>query len=238
MDNARIIIRLTKPSLLASIRRGFLWVRQLFGSRCVQSPSVYAFVTNVLRNRTAYYAYRDRRKQLEKLSRRQRKMAKLLFRLANATQASSVQLPASCMHYSAFILSGCSSTRINVSNTADTIEFQVASTTNNVQCSMFNVQYSILFSLGICDLTIEPLQTSPRGGFRFSPVGATGGVSSPLGELEGAYAQCSMSNAESIANRSKPGRCVLKEQGCSLAAGADSEGESVSGNDYKYIVYI
>ena len=189
-------------------------MRQLFGSRCVQSPSVYAFVTNVLRNRTAYYAYRDRRKQLEKLSRRQRKMAKLLFRLANATQASSVQLPASCMHYSAFILSGCSSTRINVGNTADTIEFQVASTTNNVQFSIFNFQWSILFSLGICDLTI--------------------------GNPEAAMlnAQCPMLNAESIANRSKSGRCVLKEQGCSLAAGADSEGESVSGNDYKYIVYI
>ena len=42
--------------------------------------------------------------------------------------------------------------------------------------------------------------------------------------------QCSMFNASRIANRSKLSRCVSKEQGCSLAAGADSEGESVSGN--------
>ena len=39
-------------------------------------------------------------------------------------------------------------------------------------------------------------------------------------------AQCSMFNAKGIANRSKLSRGVSKSQGCDLAAGADSEGES------------
>ncbi|MBO4486915.1 MAG: hypothetical protein J5729_00925, partial [Bacteroidaceae bacterium] len=43
-------------------------------------------------------------------------------------------------------------------------------------------------------------------------------------------AQRSTLNATGIANRSKHGRGVLKEPGGSLAAGADSGGESVSGN--------
>ena len=49
-------------------------------------------------------------------------------------------------------------------------------------------------------------------------------------KLDLANVQCSMFNAKDIANRSKLGRGVSKEPGGSLAAGADSGGESASGN--------
>ncbi|MBO4593771.1 MAG: acyltransferase family protein [Bacteroidaceae bacterium] len=48
--------------------------------------------------------------------------------------------------------------------------------------------------------------------------------------FRGRSPECAMLNALCIANRSKLGRGVLKEPGGSLAAGADSGGESVSGN--------
>ena len=49
----------------------------------VQSPFVFSFVCGVVNNSSAYYAYEDLSNELKRMSRRQKRRAKLLFRLSN-----------------------------------------------------------------------------------------------------------------------------------------------------------
>ena len=85
-------------------------MRNNFGSRCVQSPYAWQFINDVLRNRTPYHAYADLKDQLRGLSRRNRKIAKMLLRLANHLQPATVWLPEEHKHFAPFVERGCSKT--------------------------------------------------------------------------------------------------------------------------------
>ncbi|MBQ7741347.1 MAG: hypothetical protein IJT90_00245 [Bacteroidaceae bacterium] len=95
-------------TLVHKIRRRVALVRNNFGSRCVQSPYAWQFINDVLRNRTPYHAYADLKDQLRVLSRRDRKIAKMLLRLANHLQPATVWLPEEYKNLAPFVERGCS----------------------------------------------------------------------------------------------------------------------------------
>lgn len=100
--------------IVCKLRRFVLWLRQPFGSRCVQSPGVYTFISDVISNRSPFYAYKDLRGQLHAMSRSDRKVAKLLMRLSNYMQAGKVLLTQDNRRFASFVEIGCSKTKVEV----------------------------------------------------------------------------------------------------------------------------
>lgn len=70
------------------IQTWWRWLRRCGLSRGfgVQSPSAYAFIRYVVNEHYPYYAYSELKSQLRTLTRRQHKLGRLLFRLANFWQ--------------------------------------------------------------------------------------------------------------------------------------------------------
>lgn len=104
------------------IQRSIVWIRRFFhlGGNGVHSPFAYTFICEVIENTTPYYAYSDLRADLQPLSLRHRKHAKLFFRLANWSQAQAVWLPVAMQYYAPFIARGC--TRSVIHTYADSAE--------------------------------------------------------------------------------------------------------------------
>ena len=100
--------------IVCKLRRFVLWLRQPFGSRCVQSPGVYTFISDVISNRSHFYAYKDLRGQLHAMSRSDRKVARLLMRLSNYMQAGKVLLTQDNQRLASFVEIGCSKTKVEV----------------------------------------------------------------------------------------------------------------------------
>lgn len=100
--------------IVCKLRRFVLWLRQPFGSRCVQSPGVYTFISDVISNRSPFYAYKDFRGQLHAMSRSDRKLARLLMRLSNYMQAGKVLLTQDNRRFASFVEIGCSKTKVEV----------------------------------------------------------------------------------------------------------------------------
>ena len=98
--------------IVCKLRRFVLWLRQPFGSRCVQSPGVYTFISDVISNRSHFYAYKDLRGQLHAMSRSDRKVARLLMRLSNYMQAEKVSLTQDNRRFTSFVEIGCSKTKV------------------------------------------------------------------------------------------------------------------------------
>ena len=98
--------------IVCKLRRFVLWLRQPFGSRCVQSPGVYTFISDVISNRSPFYAYKDLRGQLHAMSRSDRKLARLLMRLSNYMQAGKVLLTQDNRRFASFVEIGCSKTKV------------------------------------------------------------------------------------------------------------------------------
>lgn len=103
-------------SLRYRIQRSLVWTRRFFhlGGNGVHSPFAYTFICEVIENTTPYYAYSDLRADLKPLSLRQRKHAKLLFRLANWSQAQTTWLPATMQQYAPLIARGCTRSTIHI----------------------------------------------------------------------------------------------------------------------------
>ncbi|MBR4649705.1 MAG: hypothetical protein IKO67_06100 [Bacteroidaceae bacterium] len=100
--------------IVCKLRRFVLWLRQPFGSRCVQSPGVYTFISDVISNCSPFYAYKDLRSQLHAMSRSDRKVARLLMRLSNYMQAEKVLLTQDNRRFASFVEIGCSKTKVEV----------------------------------------------------------------------------------------------------------------------------
>lgn len=97
----RVQARLRRTLLLTwrSGSRRSLWV-------CVQSPYLYSFFVEVVHNRSAYYAYDEFVFLWRTFSRQQRRMAKLLFRLANYVQPSMIFVAEGDERWIPFLLRG------------------------------------------------------------------------------------------------------------------------------------
>lgn len=98
--------------ILHRLLRLLRWTSKFIGDNCVQSPYVYGFILDVASNRTPFYAYSDLRESLSLMPRRERKVAKLLLRMANYLQAERVLLPSEMAHFSPFIVRGCLKTEV------------------------------------------------------------------------------------------------------------------------------
>ena len=98
--------------MIERVRRQLALVRQLFGSRGVQSPSVYRILSDVICNRQAYYAYTDLAAHLRRKKRTDRKIAKLLLRLSNYVRADAAILPQDSQCFALFVVRGCKHTSI------------------------------------------------------------------------------------------------------------------------------
>ena len=87
----------------------FIWLRRFshLGGNGIQSPFVYNFVCQVVNNRSAYYAYHDLHQELRHMSLKQRRLAKLLFRLANFAQPTQILVHPEASPYAMFLQRGC-----------------------------------------------------------------------------------------------------------------------------------
>ena len=74
--------------MLYYIKTWWRWFRRCGFSRGfgVQSPSAYSFIRYVVNEHYPYYAYAELKDRLDMLSRREHKLGRLLFRLANFWQ--------------------------------------------------------------------------------------------------------------------------------------------------------
>lgn len=96
--------------MIYRLKRAYVWLRRFthLGGNGIQSPFAYSFACGVINNKSAYYAYTDLRKQLRSLSLRRRKLAKLLFRLANYTQPTTILIDEEvASRYATFLKRGC-----------------------------------------------------------------------------------------------------------------------------------
>lgn len=74
----------------------------------VQSPWAYDFITTVVREKSPYYAYEDLKETLMAQSKTERRMSKLLFRLANYWQPQTIWLYGEDSEkYAPFLHRGC-----------------------------------------------------------------------------------------------------------------------------------
>ena len=119
------------------IRRRMALMRSNFGSRCVQSPYAWQFINDVLSNRTPYHAYADLKEQLRALSRRNRKIAKMLLRLANYLQPATAWLPGEYKDFAPFVERGCSRTAVQIMPAGSRAKGQYPK--SDVQCPMSTV---------------------------------------------------------------------------------------------------
>lgn len=108
--------------MIYRLKRAFVWLRRFTHLRGngVQSPFVYDFIWQVIDNRSAYYAYTDLHRELKALPLRQRKLAKLLFRLANYVQPCIIRLDKDLHNtYAPFLERGCA--KAAITTTDDTV---------------------------------------------------------------------------------------------------------------------
>lgn len=98
--------------LVHKILRRMASMRSHFGSRCVQSPYAWQFINDVLSNTTPYQAYSDLATHLRALSRRERKIARMMLRLANYLQPTVTWLPVERMSFAPFVERGCRGTEV------------------------------------------------------------------------------------------------------------------------------
>lgn len=103
-----------------SIKRLLVWILRIrycrgFG---VQSPSDYAFIRYVINEHYPYYAYSDIDDAFPSLGRRERKIGRLCFRIANFLQPDAIVLHPSSTVMPEFLKAGCAKARI-VSKLAD-----------------------------------------------------------------------------------------------------------------------
>lgn len=103
--------------IMHRLRRLVAWSRKFVGDNCVQSPYVYAFVNDVLSNSTPFYAYLDLQDALNAMQRSERRIAKLLLRLANYMQAERAILPHGMAHFVPFIQRGSLKTTVILDDT-------------------------------------------------------------------------------------------------------------------------
>jgi len=103
---ARVMQKVTNP---------LVWLAR-FRHRCgygVHSPFAFRFITDVIYERSPYYAYRELDKALPISMRlRQRKGLHLLLRLANHLQPKTIVLPRNGWWEKRYLLSGCRSANI------------------------------------------------------------------------------------------------------------------------------
>ncbi len=88
----------------------FIWLRRV-RHRCgygVHSPFAFRFLTDVVYEREAYYAYRELDAMLSARWRfRRRKGLHLLFRLTNYVQPSTITVPADCSQVRRYVQAAC-----------------------------------------------------------------------------------------------------------------------------------
>lgn len=99
----------------------FIWLRRMHHSRGfgIQSPNDYGFIRYVVNEHYPYYAYADLEKELPDISRRQRKLCRLYFRMANYCQAHTiVDCSPTCEAYRRYFQAGCHRSRIQDAVTA------------------------------------------------------------------------------------------------------------------------
>ena len=92
------------------IKRFFIWLARCRYSRGfgIQSPNDYYFVMNVINEHAPFYAYSDLKQCFPHVYRRKRRMAELLFRLANWLQPEKVALLSNVDPiYVEYIKAGC-----------------------------------------------------------------------------------------------------------------------------------
>lgn len=96
------------------LQRAYVWFSRIsrLGGNGVHSPFVYNFVCEVIYNTSAYYAYGDMSPELRSLPAKQRKLAKLLFRLANRVQPAMVWLGEGAECFAPFVRRGCQRAKI------------------------------------------------------------------------------------------------------------------------------
>lgn len=99
--------------------RAYVWLSRFsrLGGNGVQSPFVYNFVCEVIYNTSAYYAYGDMAPELKSLTAKQRKLAKLLFRLVNRVQPAMVWLGEGAECFAPFVRRGCRRAKIAMADT-------------------------------------------------------------------------------------------------------------------------
>lgn len=93
--------------MLYYIKTWWRWVRRCGFSRGfgVQSPSAYSFIRYVVNEHYPYYAYAELRDRLDMLSKREHKLGRLLFRLANYWQPDVRYTDA--QQYLPYLYAGC-----------------------------------------------------------------------------------------------------------------------------------
>ncbi len=99
--------------------RAYVWLSRFsrLGGNGVQSPFVYNFVCEVIYNTSTYYAYGDMAPELKSLTAKQRKLAKLLFRLANRVQPAMIRLGEGAECFAPFVRRGCLRAKIAMADT-------------------------------------------------------------------------------------------------------------------------
>lgn len=106
----RAVVKI-RLSLALTWRKGArrrLWVN-------AQSPYIYSFLTEVVKNRSAYYAYDEFKSRWRTLDSRERRVAKLMFRVANRIQPDVVFLErGEGAKWAGFLKRGCLSAEIEV----------------------------------------------------------------------------------------------------------------------------
>lgn len=95
-------------SLRYRLKRTYVWFRRFFHLKGngVHSPFAFDLMWQVISNTSHYYAYADLAVQLKAMTLRQRKEAKLLFRLTNWAQPAEVWMTAECRRYEDFVRAG------------------------------------------------------------------------------------------------------------------------------------
>lgn len=96
------------------LQRAYVWLRRFTHLRGngIHSPFAYNFVCEVINNTLTYYAYLDHASLLHSLNLRQRKQAKLLFRLINYAQPTTTYIPPTLSHLLPFLHASCAKTSI------------------------------------------------------------------------------------------------------------------------------
>lgn len=101
-----------------TIREVIAKIRRTGSSRGfgIQSPSDYSFVCDIVNCHYPYYAYSDLRQATTGISKKERKKAELLFRIANFLQPDTTINLGMEQWYETYISRACKKTRIYNSN--------------------------------------------------------------------------------------------------------------------------
>ena len=97
------------------IRRALVWLRRSRHSRGfgVQSPWAYRFIRYVINEHYPYYSYRVLDDRWKVVSKKERKLCRLYFRISNYLQAASaIDYSESHEMFSDYVRSGCKGTAV------------------------------------------------------------------------------------------------------------------------------